>query len=140
MKDKLFFDTNVMLDLLGERIPFYQHAAKIATLADLNKIQLVASALSYPTIFYILSKYEAKDAVKEKIRKFRVIAETVELTDKIIAKGLSSKFSDFEDALQYHSALALACDIIITRNEKDFKKSEIPIMTPEEYLKSLVKG
>ena len=88
MKDKLFFDTNVMLDLLGERIPFYQHAAKIATLADLNKIQLVASALSYPTVFYILSKYEAKDAVKEKIRKFRVIAETVELTDKIIAKGL----------------------------------------------------
>ena len=56
MKDRLFLDTNLMLDLLGEREPFYDTAAKIATLADKGKIKLIVSALSYSTIFYILSK------------------------------------------------------------------------------------
>lgn len=135
--DRLFVDTNVVLDLLGEREPFYNSAAKIATLADKGKINLVVSALSYPTIFYLLSKFEGNNIVKEKLRKFKVIAETSDLTDRIIDKGLSSKFTDFEDALQYHCAIKLDCDILITRNEKDFKGSDIPVMTPDEYLNSL---
>jgi hypothetical protein len=72
--------------------------------------------------------------VKEKIRKFKVIAETSDLTDMIIDKGLASKFSDFEDSLQYHSAVKKECNIIIIRNSKDFKESEIPVLTPDEYL------
>lgn len=135
--DRLFLDTNVVLDLLGERVPFYDSAAKVATLADKGKVNLIVSALSYPTIFYLLSKFEDNNIVKEKLRKFKVIAETSDLTDRIIDKGLSSKFTDFEDALQYHCALKLDCNILITRNEKDFKGSDIPVMTPDEYLKSL---
>jgi len=135
--DRLFLDTNVILDLLGEREPFYDSAAKIATLADKGKIILIVSALSYPTIFYLLSKFEDKDIVKEKLRKFKVIAETSDLSDRIIEKGLSSKFTDFEDALQYHCAIKQDCNILITRNEKDFKGADIPVMTPDEYLKSL---
>lgn len=137
MKKRLFLDTNVILDLLGEREPFYDAAAKIATIADKGKIKLIVSALSYATVYYLLSGFEEKEAVKEKIRKFKVIAETSDLTDKIIDKGLSSKFSDFEDALQYYCAIKTDCDILITRNEKDFKESEIPVLTPDEYLNSL---
>ncbi len=137
MIDRLFIDTNVVLDLLGEREPYYDSAAKIATLADKGKVNLIVSALSYSTIFYLLSKFEDSEVVKEKLRKFKVITETSDLTDRIIDKGLSSKFSDFEDALQYHCAIKLDCNILITRNEKDFKGSDIPIMTPDEYLKSL---
>ena len=137
MKDKLFLDTNVMLDLLGERDPFYDSIAKIATIADKGKAKLVVSALSYSTVFYLLSKFEDKEAVKEKLRKFKVISETSDFTSKIIDKALSSKFSDFEDALQYYCALKMDCNILVTRNEKDFKKSDIPVMTPDEYLKSL---
>ena len=137
MKDRLFLDTNLMLDLLGEREPFYDTAAKIATLADKGKIKLIVSALSYSTIFYILSKYENPKIVKEKLRKFKIISDTSDLTGKIIEKGLSSNFSDFEDALQYHCAIKADCNILITRNGKDFKESEIPVMTAEEYVKSL---
>jgi predicted nucleic acid-binding protein len=137
MKDKLFIDTNVMLDLLGERIPYYDPIAKIATLSDKGKVKLVVSTLSYSTIFYLLSKFEKSGVIKEKLRKFKVISETSDLTDKIIDKGLSSNFSDFEDALQYHCALKMDCNILITRNVKDFKSSAIPVMTPVEYLKSL---
>lgn len=138
MIDRLFLDTNVVLDLLGERDPFYNAIAKIASLADKGSVNLVISALSYSTIFYLLSKFETDQVVKEKLRKFKVIAETSDLTDKIIDKGLSSKFRDFEDALQYHCAIKKDCNILITRNEKDFTHSDISVMTPDEYLKSLI--
>lgn len=59
------------------------------------------------------------------------------MTDKIIGKGLSSKFNDLEDSLQYYCALERDCNILITRNGKDFKASEIPVLTPDEYLNSL---
>ena len=134
MKTKLFLDANVVLDLLGERDPFYKAVARIATLADKGKINLVVSALTCSIVFDLLSKFEDREVVKEKIRKFKVIAETSDLTDKIIEKGLSSRFSDFEDALQYHCALMMNCDIVITRNGKDFKGSEIPVLSPDEFL------
>lgn len=138
MRDKLFLDTNVVLDLLGEREPFYESAAKIASIADKGKVRLMVSALTYSTTYYILSRFEDKEVVKEKLRKFKVIVETSDLTDKIIDKGLSSKFPGFEDALQYQCAIKLDCNILITRNGKDFKESEIPVMTPDEYLYSLI--
>jgi predicted nucleic acid-binding protein len=135
--ERLFLDTNVVIDLLGEREVFYEAIAKIVSLADKGKIQLTVSALSYSTTYYILSRFESKEIVKEKIRKFKTIAKTADLTDKIIDKGLSSKFTDFEDALQYFCALKTDCTIILTRNEKDFKVSEIPVFSPNEYLSKL---
>lgn len=137
MKDKVFLDTNVVVDLLGEREPYYDAAAKIATLADKGKIEVFVSALTYSTVYYLLSRFENKTQVKEKIRKFKLIAQTSDLTDNIIDKGLSSNFNDFEDALQYYCALKMGCKIMITRNGKDFKESEIPVLSPDEYLKSL---
>lgn len=136
MKDRLFLDTNIIIDLLGERAPFYESAAKIATLADQGKIHIIISALTYSTVHYILSKYENNEVVKEKMRKLKVIADTSDLTDKIIDQGLSSKFEDFEDALQYYCAVKTECNLLITRNGKDFKESEIPVLTPDEYLTS----
>jgi len=134
---KLFLDTNVMLDLLGEREPFYLSSAKIATLADKRKLKINVSALSFATVSYFLTKYEGVKKTKEKLRKFKVISGICELDELIIEKGLNSDFSDFEDSLQYYSALRAECDIIITRNGKDFKKSQIPIMTPDEFLHSM---
>ena len=134
---KLFWDTNVMLDFLGEREPFYISAAKIATLADKRRVKVIVSALSYATISYFLTKYEGLGKTKDKLRKFKVISELCELDELIIEKGLNSDFSDFEDSLQYFSALRTECDIIITRNGKDFKKSIIPVMTPDEFLNSI---
>ena len=126
-----------MLDLLGERVPYYIYIAKIATLADKGKVKMIVSALSYSTVFYLLSKFESADKVKEKLRKFKIISEISDLDEKIIEKGLTSNFPDFEDALQYYCALKQDCDILITRNGKDFKESEIPVMTAQEYLQSI---
>jgi predicted nucleic acid-binding protein len=137
MKNRLFIDTNVMLDLLGERVPYYDSIAKIATLADKGKIKMIVSALSYAIVFYLLSKYEDIQKTKDKLWKFKVISEISDLDSKVIEKGLSSSFVDFEDSLQYFCALKADCNVLITRNGKDFKTSEIPVMTAEEYLQSL---
>ena len=134
---RIFLDTNIMLDLLGERIPFYNSIAKIATLADKGKITMTVSALSYATVSYLLMKYEKAEKVKDKLRKFKIISEICNLDELIIEKGLNSKFTDFEDSLQYFSALKSECSILLTRNGKDFKLSEIPIMTSDEYLSSI---
>ena len=93
--------------------------------------------MSFATLSYFLTKYEGVKKTKEKLRKFKVISGICELDELIIEKGLNSDFSDFEDSLQYYSALRAECDIIITRNGKDFKKSQIPIMTPDEFLNSM---
>jgi len=137
MKNKLFFDTNVMLDLLGERVPFYDSVAKIATLADKGDINLVVSALSYATVNYFLVKFEDAEKAKEKLRKFKTISDISGVDELIIEKGLNSNFKDFEDSLQYFSALKSDCNIFITRNAKDFKEADIPVMTAEEYLISI---
>jgi len=139
MKTKLFIDTNIMLDLLGERIPFYNSIAKIATLADKSQVTLVASALSYATVSYFLTKFENTEKAKDKLRKFKIISEICDLDEVIIEKGLNSNFSDFEDSLQYFSALKSNCSILVTRNGKDFKESQIPVMTADEYLMSIRK-
>lgn len=139
MKTRLFLDTNIMLDLLGERIPYYNAIAKVATLADKGKIVIVVSALSYATVSYFLTKYENIEAAKSKLRKFKVISELCGLDNSIIEKSLNSDFGDFEDAIQYYSALISNCQIILTRNQKDFKLSQLPVMSAKEYMVSLKK-
>lgn len=136
---RLFLDTNVMLDLLGRREPFFEPIAKIATLADNGKLKLVASSLSYATVNYLLTRFESSTVAIEKLRKFKVISEVSTVDESVVEKGLQSRFSDFEDALQYYSALKAKCDIIITRNAKDYKESSLPIMSAEEFLASIGK-
>ncbi len=137
MKDIIFFDTNVMLDFLGERLNYYDSVAKIVTLADLGKVKIVASSLSYATVNYFLCKFEGTENAKLKLRKFKIVSTIVGVDETTIEKGLNSNFKDFEDALQYYSALDAKCTILITRNIKDFKNSRLPVMTPLEYLMSI---
>lgn len=135
--DRLFLDTNVVLDLLDERLPFYESIAKIAALGDLGRVTLIASSLSYATVNYVLAKLIGADSSKDKLRKFKVISEISGVDETIVEKGLNSTFSDFEDSLQYYCALQAKCSIIITRNGKDFKTSKLPVMTAGEYLASI---
>lgn len=137
MKKRLFLDTNVILDLLGERDPFYDSIAKLASLADKEELTIVVSPISFATLNYFITKFESAKIAQEKLRKFKIICEICTLDEHIIEKGLNSDFKDFEDALQYFSATDSECDIIITRNGKDFKKSLLPIMSADEYLHSI---
>jgi predicted nucleic acid-binding protein len=137
MIQRLFIDTNVMMDFLDQRPKFFSAAAKLIVMADKKKVMLVLTPTSFVNSDYLLGKNESRNIVRDKLKKFKVISEICILDESIIEKALHSSFSDFEDAVQYYGALDSHCDIIITRNVKDFKESAIPVMTPNEYLSSL---
>lgn len=137
MSKRVYLDTNVILDLLGEREPFYNSIAQIATLADQKKLQLIVSPISFATVNYFLSKFEGISIAKDKLRKFKVLCEISKIDETIMVKGLNSDFEDFEDSLQYFCAVDSECDVIISRNSKDFKNSLLPVMSAEEFIKSI---
>lgn len=134
---KLFLDTNVVIDFLGERMPFYTAVAKVLTLADQKKIKILISPSSISTTYYLLSKYENNVSALDKMRKFKLLCDMSVMNDDVIEKALHSNFKDFEDAIQYYSAIESKCDVIITRNERDFKEALIPVMNAENYLNTL---
>lgn len=137
MSKRVYLDTNVILDLLGEREPFYNSISQIATLADQKKLQLIVSPISFATVNYFLSKFEGISIAKDKLRKFKVLCEISKIDETIMEKGLNSDFEDFEDSLQYFCAVDSECDVIISRNSKDFKNSLLPVMSAEEFIKSI---
>jgi predicted nucleic acid-binding protein len=134
---KLFIDTNVLIDLIDKRVPFYNDVAIISTLAEEKQLKLAVSSISFINTFYVLSKKLDNKLVINSLMKYRLICEVSNIDEIIIDKSLISNFNDFEDAVQYYSALHHKCDILITRNKKDFKNSEIPVMTPTEFLISI---
>jgi len=134
---RIFLDTNIVLDLLAHRMPFYTAAAKLFSLADKKKIKLSISALCLADINYILSKQYPETEVRKILRKFKVLVTVLPLNDKIIDLALNSEFRDFEDAIQYLTAIESDQDLIVTRNQADFKESKIPVMTAGEFIKSI---
>jgi predicted nucleic acid-binding protein len=134
----LFIDTNIVLDLLAKREPFYESSAMLFSMADRNEIQLSVSSLTFANTNYVLSKLKSASEAKEILRKFKLLVHIVSLSEKIVDLTLNdSAFKDFEDGLQYYSAIESNQDIIITRNQKDFKSSLLSIMSAEEFLSSL---
>lgn len=132
--NKIFIDTNILIDLLTKREPFYISASKLFTLSDRKKIKLEISSLTFANVFYLLSKELDRQKAKQILRKFKLLVNVLPLDDKIINLALNSDFKDFEDAIQYYTAIENNLEIIITRNLKDFKLSKIPVMTADEYL------
>jgi predicted nucleic acid-binding protein len=131
----LFLDTNIVIDLLAKREPFYRWAAQLFSLADKLKLQLCVSALTFANTNYILLKERKPEEAKLILRRLKLLVKVISLDDKIIGLSLNdSDFKDYEDALQYYSALENGNDMIITRNLKDFQKSKIPVLTAEQYL------
>ncbi len=134
----LLIDTNVVLDLLAKREPFYDSAAKLFSLADKKKITLSISTLTIANTNYVLTRLKTADKSREILRRFRVLVKVLSLDDKVIDLALNDhSFKDFEDGLQYYSAIENGQDLIITRDISDFKGSRIPVMTTEEYLISI---
>ena len=137
---KLFINTNVLIDLIDKRIPFYNDVEVISALAEKKQLTLAASSISFVNSFYVLSKKLDNKLVINSLMRYRLICEVSNIDEIIIDKSLISNFNDFEDAVQHYSALHHKCDIFITRNKKNFKNFEIPVVTSTEFLASLQKS
>ena len=137
MNKTVFIDSDIILDVLCKRAPFYQYAAELFTLGDKGKIKLVTTSVVIANTFYILRKILGIEKAKELLRKLRIIIGIVPVTEKIVDLALNSKFSDFEDGLQYFTARERGVKILITRNIKDYKEKDLIIQTAEQFLKSI---
>ena len=133
----VFIDTDVCLDVLTERQPFYQAAAQLFSLVDRKKIIAGVSSLSFSNIHYILRQEHSAAESRRILSRFKSLVEVLAVDDKIVELALQSTFKDFEDALQYFTAIEYSSGIIITRNLKDYKQAAIPVMTAESFLKTL---
>lgn len=133
---KLLIDTNIVIDLLARREPEYIYAAQVFSLGDKKLVELCISALTIANTNYLLLKLKPQTEVKSILRKFKLLVKILPLDDKVLNLALNDPgFTDFEDGLQYYSAVEHDQDIIITRNLKDFKNSKIPVMTAEQFLR-----
>lgn len=132
--DCLFIDTTIVIDLLQKREDFYKEAQELFTLADEKKVKLCISSLTIANTHFVLSKHHNTHDARKILSKFKVLVDVLSLDDKIVELALTSDQKDFEDAIQYYTAIENNTDIIITRNKKDFKKLNIPVLTAKEYL------
>ncbi|MDQ8006752.1 MAG: PIN domain-containing protein [Pedobacter sp.] len=134
MMEKVFVDTNIVLDLLAKRDGFYEAAQELFSKSDNEEIDLYVSALTIANTHYLLTNRYKADDVRKIIIKFKILVKVLPTDDKIIDLALASDFKDFEDAMQYHTALENNLDIIVTRNKRDFKNTKLPILTAQEYV------
>ena len=133
----LFIDTDVIIDFLIDRKPYSREAAIIFTLIEQKKLKGYASSLTFSNLYYVLRKFESHTKVISKLDSITTILTILKVDEHIIKKALASGFPDFEDSIQYFSAIEnRKIDVIITRNIKDYKKSQISILTPGDYLKT----
>lgn len=139
MSKAVFVDSDVILDVLEKREPFYPFSAQILTLGDEKKIKLVTTSLVFANVYYLLKKHIGIEKAKECLCKLRIIVDVISVNAKEVDLALNSEFSDFEDAMQYFTALDNKIDFIITRNIRDYKNPKIIVVTPQQYIESLIR-
>ncbi len=136
MAYKIFIDSDVVIDFFTDREPYVNPASELFELNEQGYVKLYISAVSINNIYYIVRKFLGHKKTLEVIETLTEITEIVGTTKKEIIQALRNKFTDYEDSIQYSSALTIKdLDLIITRNIKDYKNSSIAVMTPLSFLK-----
>lgn len=128
-------DTNIILDVLCARVNFWQVAAQVWKLCEINRVEGYISALSIPNIVYILRKELTPAKTQQVIEQLLLIFRAADLRADDLLKAARMQTPDFEDALQMVCAMRLKADYIVTRNIKDFQNSKIQPVLPTDFLK-----
>jgi len=135
---KILIDTDVILDLFYDRKPFVEDAAKLFSLCEKGELKAYVSPVIISNLYYLLRRKAKHEKVIDKILELLKIIDVLPMDKQVVEKALHSKFNDFEDALQNFAAVQHGeIEAIITRNVKDYRKSEIGVFTPATFLKIL---
>jgi predicted nucleic acid-binding protein len=135
---RIFVDTNIIVDLLADRKPFSKFAIELFSKAESGQVKLYASSHSVATAYYLLKKYGDEKKLREVLLSLLAYLHIVAVDNNILVKGLRSKFQDFEDAMQIFAATAVPrIECIVTRNTRDFRGAQIPVLAPDELAAKL---
>ncbi len=137
--DKVLIDTDVILDFFFDRQPFSEYSAQVIGLCETSQIIGFVTPVIYSNVYYILRQTAPHNKVIEHLKQLLMITEVLLMDKEVVSNALNSGFKDFEDSLQNFSAMKNGqIDVILTRNLKDYSKSEIGVLTPESYIKSII--
>lgn len=134
---KVFIDTNVLLDVLAKRPAFYDDAAAIWSLSEQGRITGFIAAISVTNISYIIRKLADHRSAMKAMVQLRDIFSLASCDNQVMSQAIDARMPDFEDAVQYFSALHAGAELLVTRNPKHFPRSAIPVATPKEFLATL---
>lgn len=136
MAYKLFIDSDVVIDFFTDRAPHANPASELFELNEKGEAVLFLSAVSINNIYYIVRRFLGHKKSLEVVGTLTEMTEIIGTTKNEVLQALKNDFKDFEDSVQYSSALTIKdIDAIITRNIKDFRNSKIAVMTPLIFLK-----
>lgn len=133
----ILIDSDIIIDVLAYREPFVNDSKKIIEMCELNEIHGYTTPVILANVYYLMQKRLSDSLCRSIIKNLLNTIDVLQIGKPQILQALDSNFKDFEDALQNYSAVASGkIDIIITRNIKDYKHSQLAIMTPELFVKS----
>ena len=134
---KLFIDLNVLVSVLNKEYPLFTYSSRVLSLAQRTNYELVTSPLCLAIAFYFSSKKHNETIAKKKIEHLTNFLGITEINEKVVKKVLQDKrVHDFEDGMQYYSAVEAGCTIIITEDKDDFYYSTLMVKNCEELLKT----
>ena len=131
---KVFIDTNILIDFLAARQPFAEDAIALFQLADDNEIELMVSDLSIVNTIYVLRRmHYGLTEIYDSLDSIRPLLTITSMGTSVIDRCLQHRSDDFEDEMQYLSAVDANADYILTRNAKDFDFGDGSVMTPRGF-------
>lgn len=131
---RVFVDTNVLLDVLAERKPHYDASAAVWLLAESGRLDAAVAAVSFTNCWYLVRRFGGAAAAGKALRLLRDVFRPVDLTAQILNQAIDARLDDFEDAVQYHSAVQARAKCLLTRNVDHFPRTPIPVLSPAEFL------
>lgn len=133
---KIFIDANILISVLNHEFPLFSYTSKILSLADSSKFQIFTSPICLAISFYFVEKKSGREIAK---KKMDVLISKIQITivnQEIVNKAINNpKILDFEDGLEYYSAVESKCELIITEDLGDFYFSEIPILNSQDFVR-----
>lgn len=137
--DQVLIDTDVILDFFFDRKPFSEYSSQVIGLCETDQIKGFVTPVIYSNLYYLLRQTARHNKVIDNLKQLLMITDVLQMDKEVVSNALNSGFKDFEDSLQNFAAIKNGeIDVILTRNLKDFSKSEIGVLTPETYIKSII--
>lgn len=137
---KVFFDTNIIMDYLAVRHPFFYDASILVDMCDRKEIQGVISSLTVINCAYLLRKAFSKELMLDKVKWMVSAFEISSINKQMLEMATLSNPHDFEDEVQIHSAMSKHVDVLITRDGKGFDPSKVIVQTPAEFIANCMKS
>jgi len=134
---KILFDTNIVLDVLMDRLPYSDAAVELFSKVEDGSIIGYLCGTTITTVFYLAAKTVGAARAQEEVKKLLSLFEVAPVNRHVLESALVLDFNDFEDAVIHEAACHVGADAIVTRNQKDFKKSRISVYSSEEMSKIL---